>query len=80
VPPEAELLVLPALPQGLAGGEVDLRGGWGLDRYTRRNVWEALAGCRELGPPGSAQLDAARTRFIERHLLPALNRRGDDGW
>lgn len=39
-----------------------------------------LGWCPEVGESNNVQQDEARRRFIERHLLPALNRRGDDGW
>lgn len=45
-----------------------------------RNIWQALGRCPELGAHNTVQLDEARSRFVERHLLPALNRRDDDGW
>lgn len=46
----------------------------------RWNIWQALGRCPELGAHNTVQLDEARSRFVERHLLPALNRRDDDGW
>lgn len=49
-------------------------------RPSRRCLWEALAGVPELGSRDSAELDLARSRFIESELLPALNRQGEDGW
>lgn len=51
-----------------------------LPRPMGRNIWEVLARCSELGAPNTDQLDEARTRFIDNHLLPALNRRGAGGW
>ena len=45
-----------------------------------RSLWEALGRCPQLGSRLSAQLDAARTRFLENQLLPALNRQGEEGW
>ncbi|KAL4458700.1 hypothetical protein ABPG75_013565 [Micractinium tetrahymenae] len=75
-----DMMLLAELPPGLAGGEVEVRQTWGLDSYTRRNIWTALGRCPELGSHNTVQLDEARARFIERHLLPALNRREQDGW
>ncbi|PSC71151.1 SET domain [Micractinium conductrix] len=75
-----EHLVLEELPLGLAAGEVEVRDTWGLDPFTRKNVWAALGRCPELKSRGGQGLDAARSAFIDAQLLPALNRRGDDGW
>jgi hypothetical protein len=59
---------------------VDVRSVWGIDRFTRKSLWEALGRCPQLGSRLSAQLDLARCRFIEQQLLPILNRQGEDGW
>jgi hypothetical protein len=72
--------VLAELPQGLASGEVDVQPVWGIDRFTRSNCWDALALCQQLGAQHSAQLDEVRSHFIDKLLLPALNRQGDRGW
>ncbi|KAI3436022.1 hypothetical protein D9Q98_002079 [Chlorella vulgaris] len=75
-----DLLVLAELPQGLASGEVDVLPVWGIDPFTRNNCWDALALCQQLGAQHSAQLDEVRSHFIDKLLLPALNRQGDHGW
>lgn len=72
--------VLDQLPSGLQAWEVDVRPTWGVDSFTRTVLWETLGQCPQLGAPGSARLDDARTRFLEQHLLPALNKQGNNGW
>lgn len=72
--------VLEQLPAGVQAGEVSIRPTWGLDAFTRAVVWETLGQCPQLGAPGSARLDDARARFLQQHLLPALNQQGSDGW
>lgn len=72
-------------PGGTAGPTLQARGVTELRALSCvasccRVLWSALAQCLELGSPGSAALDVARARFIERELLPALNRQGDHGW
>lgn len=75
-----ELMVLPELPQGLASGEVDVRSVWGIDRFTRKSLWETLGRCPQLGSRLSGARDLARCRFIDQQLLPTLNRQGENGW
>lgn len=75
-----ELVVLEELPQGVTAGEVEVQPVWGIDPFTRKALWEVLGRCPELGGQHGAALDAARTRFLEQALLPAINRQGANGW
>eukprot|EP00873_Tetraselmis_striata_P037804 jgi/Tetstr1/458068/TSEL_044575.t1 len=62
---------------------VKLQSCWGLDCYTRKNIFEALALCPGLdhsGQPSSSESIAERDHFIEHELLPALQLAGADGW
>ena len=45
-----------------------------------RAITGALASCSELADLEGERLEDACNAFIRRHLLPALNRLGADGW
>lgn len=52
---------------------------WGMDCFTRRLLYDCLKLCPELMTSANAETDV-QSEFIEKHLLPALNKLGNDGW
>eukprot|EP00898_Chlorokybus_atmophyticus_P004938 jgi/Chlat1/5445/Chrsp36S05416 len=76
-----------ALPQWLSqntepavkvvGRDVQVQNVWGIDRYTRHNLLNALPS--DVGHPSTSGTDE-RDAFLESQLMPALNARGEHGW
>uniref|UniRef100_A0A7S1SLP8 SET domain-containing protein n=1 Tax=Tetraselmis chuii TaxID=63592 RepID=A0A7S1SLP8_9CHLO len=65
------------------GADLRVQPCWGMDAYTRRNVFEALALCpgfQHSGQLDSREVASERDLFIERRLLPALQTAGESGW
>lgn len=78
---DSKTAVLDALPPSLAEGEYREGNMWGIDRFTRSNIFEALGRCKAMAADGdTAESDNWKDHFIEALLLPQANALEDAGW